>query len=192
MGSDNLVDAQHLTETLLHSFQSQKALAEKALAQVNDEDFLRPFEGETDPVAITVKHVGGNLRSRWREFLTSDGEKPDRHRDREFELEPGDTRASIEAVWQAGWAELVGTLESLAPEDWARTVTIRGEPHSVPQAALRSLGHTSYHVGQIVQMCRRRAGTGWQTLSIPKNKSEEFRVNPTTYLNPHPGDPGAH
>lgn len=185
-------DASHWNATILHTFQSQRRLAERALAQVSDLDFLRRLEGEPEPLAIVVKHVGGNLRSRWRAFLTSDGEKPDRHRDREFELGPEDTRASIEALWTAGWSELTRTLEALSPADWERTVTIRGEPHSVTEAALRSLAHTSYHVGQIVRLARRCAGDAWQTLSIPKGDSEAFRLNPTSYLSPPVNDPGAH
>lgn len=182
----------HLNETVLQTFLRQKQLAERAWAQVGDDDFMRTLEGEADPLAITVKHVGGNLRSRWRDFLTTDGEKEDRHRDREFVLEDGDTRASIEALWSEGWGEILNTLEALDPDDWNATVTIRGEAHTVTEAALRSLSHTSYHVGQIVQMSRRAAGEAWQPLSIPKGESEQFRLNPTSYLNPHPGDPGAH
>ena len=185
-------DLDHLTRSVHFTFQSQRRLAERALAQVPDADFLTTLPGERDPLAIVVKHVGGNLRSRWRAFLTTDGEKPDRHRDREFELREGDTRSSLMELWEAGWAELDATFEALTPADWTRTITIRGEPHTVTEAALRSLAHTSYHVGQIVGIARRIAGDAWQTLSIPKGESEAFRLNPTAYLNPHPGDPGAH
>ncbi|MFT5288125.1 MAG: hypothetical protein ACI8QS_001311 [Planctomycetota bacterium] len=183
--SDSKEDAPaHLTATLLHTFRGQRTLAERALAQVPDGDFTRVLPGEIAPLAITVKHVGGNLRSRWREFLTTDGEKPDRHRDTEFELAAGDDRASIEALWNAGWGELMKTLEMLDPTDWDRTITIRGETHSVAEASLRSLAHTSYHVGQIVQMSRRIAGDTWQGLSIPRGQSEAFRQNPAPNLKP--------
>ena len=183
--SDSKEDAAaHLTATLLLTFRGQRTLAERALAQVPDGDFLCLLPGEVAPLAITVKHVGGNLRSRWREFLSTDGEKADRHRDGEFELAAGDDRASIEALWNAGWDELMNTLEALTPGDWDRTVTIRGEAHSIAEASLRSLAHTSYHVGQIVQMSRRIAGGTWKGLSIPKGQSEAFRQNPSSYLKP--------
>ena len=167
-------DPAALWEDLRHVFQSQKDLADRALAQVDDASFLTPLEGQIDPLGVTVKHVGGNLRSRWRDFLTTDGEKPDRHRDREFELAPDEDRAAVMAIWEAGWRELFGTLETLTAEDGSALVTIRGEPHTVTQAALRSLAHTSYHVGQIVQLARRAAGEAWQTLSIPRGGSGAF------------------
>ena len=178
------IDPARLSADLLHTFRTHKALAESALAQVSDGDFLQSLPGATNALAVTVKHVGGNLRSRWRDFLASDGEKPDRHRDGEFELKEGEGRDSVLSLWEAGWAELFGTLESLQAVDWARTVTIRGEAHSVSQAALRSLAHTSYHVGQIVDGSRRAAGDAWKTLSIPRGQSEAFGRNPSAYLAP--------
>jgi len=168
-----------LTATVLHVFRQQRAVAERALAQVGEEDFFARA-GAEDPLAIVVKHVGGNLRSRWRDFLTTDGEKPDRRRDGEFELVAGDTRAALESLWADGWGELERNLGSLEPDDWERTVTIRGEPHSVLEAALRSLAHTSYHVGQIVERCRRLAGSDWTTLSIPRGASEGYRPAPSS------------
>jgi hypothetical protein len=170
------------TADFRHVFRDQKQLADQALAQVDDASFLTPLEGESDPLGVTVKHVGGNLRSRWRDFLTTDGEKPDRHRDREFELGPGDDRAALMALWEAGWGELFGALEELRADDWSAVVTIRGEPHTVLQATLRSLAHTSYHVGQIVKLARRAAGPAWQTLSIQRGGSEAFRKRPKKYL----------
>jgi hypothetical protein len=173
-----------LGQALVHTFRYHKELAERALAQVDDERFLEPLEGEIDPLAVKVKHVGGNLRSRWRDFLESDGEKPDRRRDGEFELAPGEGRSAIMDLWERGWGELFGALESLRPADWSRRVAIRGELHTVPEAALRSLAHTSYHVGQIVQLARRAAGPAWKTLSIARGSSEAFRARPDDYLRP--------
>jgi len=190
--STTAFDPSALARDLLHCFRNQKDLADRALAQLSDAAFLAPGAGAVDPIAITVKHVGGNLRSRWRDFLTTDGEKPDRHRDTEFELAAGESRADVTALWEAGWAEVLGTLEGLAPADWTATVTIRGEPHSVAQAALRSLAHTSYHVGQIVQSAKAAAGDAWHTLSIPRHGSEAFRIRPAQYLDGPKDDPGSH
>ena len=176
------LDAALLTGDIRHVFESQKALADRALAQVDDASFFARQPGEVDPLAVTVKHVGGNLRSRWRDFLTTDGEKPDRRRDSEFELGRDDDRATLMALWEAGWSELFETFDALRPEDWAKRITIRGEPHTVSQAALRSLAHTSYHVGQIVQLSKRAVGECWQTLSIPRGGSESFRQAPAPYL----------
>lgn len=162
-----MTDSAALARDLLQAFRSQKSFADGALAQVTDEVFLKPRVGELDPIGVTVKHVGGNLRSRWRDFLTTDGEKDDRNRDGEFEL-GGDDRAAIMALWEAGWTILFDTLAELETADWSTTVTIRGESHSVSLAALRSLAHTSYHVGQIVQLAKRSAGSEWHTLSIPR------------------------
>ena len=181
-----------LTAALRHTFRNQKQLAEKALAQVTDEQFLARQEAAIDPVAVTVKHVGGNLRSRWSEFLTTDGEKPDRNRDGEFALAEGEDRAAIMALWEAGWSELFGTLDALQPVDWSAQVTIRGEAHTVSEAALRSLAHTSYHVGQIVLLAKRAAGKRWGTLSIPRARSEAFRIRPARYLDGPRDDPGSH
>lgn len=167
-------DSAALARDLLQTFRSQKSFADGALAQVTDEVFCGPRAGELDPIGVTVKHVGGNLRSRWREFLTTDGEKDDRNRDGEFELE-GDDRAAIMALWEAGWTILFDTLAELETADWSTTVTIRGQPHSVALAALRSLAHTSYHVGQIVHVAKRAAGAEWQTLSIPRGGSPSFQ-----------------
>lgn len=174
-----------LRSALVHTLRYHKQLAEDALAQVTDAELLAPLPGEEDPIAVKLKHVGGNLRSRWREFLTSDGEKPDRHRDVEFELARGEGRAQVMELWERGWSELFGALEALRPEDFERVVTIRGEPHSVVQAAIRSLAHTCYHVGQIVQLAKRAAGSRWRTLSIPRGESERFRrARPVDYLAP--------
>ena len=167
-------DSAALARDLLRTFRSQKSLADKALAQVSDGTFSAPREAETDPIGVTVKHVGGNLRSRWRDFLTTDGEKDDRNRDGEFEL-GSDDRAALMALWESGWETLFDALAELETADWSATVTIRGEPHTVALAALRSLAPTSYHVGQIVHVAKHAAGADWKTLSIPRGGSAQFR-----------------
>jgi hypothetical protein len=163
----------YITDTL-EAFRSYKKMAEKALAQVSDEEFFRAIDPESNPLAVIVKHIGGNLRSRWTEFLTTDGEKPDRFRDSEFVSE-GDTRASTMQLWATGWAALTATFESLRPEDLDKTVTIRTEEFTVVRAASRSLAHTCSHVGQIVFLAKHLRSSEWKNLSIPRNSSEEFR-----------------
>lgn len=154
-------------------YRQYKGYCERAAAQVSDEDFFTPLAGSPNSIAVLMKHLGGNHRSRWRNFLTTDGEKRDRDRESELTVE-GETRASIEARWEAGWAIAFEELAALEPTDLERTVTIRGEPLSVVQAIHRNLTHAAYHTGQIVQLARRFAGEAWQTLSIAPGKSEEF------------------
>ena len=162
----------------LRQFRKYKALADGALAQVGESRSL-PDDRSPSPTAsrVVMKHVSGNMRSRWTDFLTTDGEKPDRNRDSEFELAPDDTRARILERWEAGWQLLFDALTPLSPADVSRTVTIRGEPHTVLQAVNRQLTHYAYHVGQIVFLARHFAGTRWTSLSIPKGKSKEFDVS---------------
>ncbi len=150
-----------------------KKLAERAMDQVGDEDLFTVLDPEANSIAIIVKHMTGNMRSRWTDFLTTDGEKPDRNRDTEF-IDPPATRAALMAEWENGWARVFDTLESLSDEDLARTVTIRGEPHSVMQAINRQLAHYPHHVGQIVLLAKHFASDHWQSLSVPRNKSAEF------------------
>jgi hypothetical protein len=163
----------YLTDTL-EAFTSYRKMAEKALAQVSDEEFFRSIDPESNSLAVIVKHLGGNLRSRWTDFLTTDGEKPDRFRDGEFVSE-GDTRESIMELWVTGWTALIATFESLGPEDLDKIVTIRAEEFTVVRAATRSLAHTSSHVGQIVFLAKHLRSSEWKNLSIPRNSSEEFR-----------------
>ncbi len=151
-----------------------RAMAERALAQVDDAAFFAALDQENNPLALQVKHVGGNLRSRFTDYLHSDGEKPDRRRDGEFELHDGDTRDALMALWATGWARLEGTLAGLTPADLLKAVTIRGEPHTVVQSLARNLAHVAYHVGQIVLLAKHAAGPGWQTLSVPRGQSEQF------------------
>jgi hypothetical protein len=154
-------------------FRANKLLADKAIAQLIDEQLRLPLDRNTNSVAVIMKHVAGNLLSRWTDFLTSDGEKPDRDRDTEF-VDTFTTRAELLARWESGWQRLFDTLASLRPGDLSKTVTIRGEPHSVPLAIQRSLGHCCYHVGQIVMIARILAGDHWQTITIPRNQSADF------------------
>jgi hypothetical protein len=154
-------------------FRYYKKLAERAIAQCPDAALFTILDAESNSIGIIVKHMAGNMRSRWTDFLTSDGEKPDRHRDTEFEAPPT-TRAELMEMWECGWKILFGALEPLSDADLARTITIRTEPHSVMQAINRQVAHYSYHVGQIVYLARHFAGDKWQTLTIPKKKSAEF------------------
>ena len=151
-------------------------LADQALAQVDDAGFGFTLDAESNSLALIVKHVASNLRSRWTDFYATDGEKPDRHRDREFELEPEDTRAALMARWEAGWSCLLETLDRMTPEDLSRTVVIRAEPHTVTRAALRSLAHTAGHVGQIVLLAKHVSSDRWRSLSIPRGQSEQVNA----------------
>jgi len=160
-------------EDALSLFRFSKSLAERAMAQVTDEQLFVTLDPDANSIAIIVKHMAGNMRSRWTDFLTTDGEKPDRNRDREF-IDPPATRAELLAVWEDGWNCLFAAIEPLTDADLARTVTIRGESHSVLQAINRQLGHLSYHVGQIVLLAKHFAGDHWQSLSVPRNRSAEF------------------
>jgi hypothetical protein len=160
----------------LRSLRGHKRLAEGAMAQVTDEEFFRQLDPEANSIAILAKHMAGNMRSRFTDFLTSDGEKPDRNRDREFLLDAGTTRAEVMRWWEAGWACVFAAVEPLPTEDLARTVTIRGEPHSVLMAIHRQVAHYAYHVGQIVLLAKHMRGAEWKSLSVPRGKSEEFNA----------------
>jgi hypothetical protein len=153
-----------------------KAQADKALAQTSDEHLFATLDPESNSIAIIMKHMAGNMRSRWTDFLTSDGEKPDRERDTEFELDAADTRERVFALWEDGWARTLGALTSLTPADLGRTVHVRGEPHSVVEAINRQLTHYAAHVGQIVLLAKHYAGADWTTLSIPRGQSKQFDV----------------
>ncbi|HEY0659451.1 MAG TPA: DUF1572 family protein [Pyrinomonadaceae bacterium] len=164
-----------LTETV-NSFRSYKTLAEKAMAQVSDEEFFRVVDKEANSIAVIVKHLGGNLRSRWSDFLTADGEKATRNRDSEFVNYETDTRESLIEFWENGWKILFKTLESLTVDDLGKTVKIRGEDFTVVKAINRGMAHTAYHIGQITFLAKHFRSSDWETLSIPKNKSAEFNA----------------
>lgn len=155
------------------SFRKYKKLAERAFEQVNDDEFFEAIDAEANSIAVIVKHIAGNLHSRWRDFLTTDGEKSDRNRDAEFEM-TDDSRESLMDLWATGWQTLFDNLCPLTKEDFAATVTIRGEPHSVVEAINRQLTHYSYHIGQIVLLAKHFKSSGWRSLSVPKNRSAEF------------------
>jgi uncharacterized damage-inducible protein DinB len=160
-------------EDSLALFAYYKKLAERAIDQVSDEQLVVTLDHEGNSIATIVKHMAGNMRSRWTDFLTADGEKPDRNRDSEFE-EPPATRAELLGLWEAGWSCLFSALQPLTDADLIRTVTIRGEKHSVMQAINRQLAHYPHHVGQIVLLAKHFAGDRWQTLSVPRKGSAEF------------------
>ena len=154
-------------------FRQYKKLAERAMAQLADDQLFTVLDEESNSIAIVVKHMAGNMRSRWTDFLTSDGEKPDRHRDSEFEDAPA-TREALLALWEQGWGCLFGALEPLTDADLSRAVTIRGEAHSVMQAINRQLAHYPYHCGQIVFLAKHLNHGGWTSLTVPRGKSQDF------------------
>jgi hypothetical protein len=167
--------ASHYLEEIRRQFRGHKRMAEAAMAQLDDADLFTLIDSESNSVAILVKHMAGNARSRFTDFLTTDGEKPDRFRDREFEVSATTTREEVMRWWEEGWSYVFSTLDSLKPEDLTRTVTIRQEPHTVLQALNRALAHYAQHVGQIVFLAKHLRSKQWQTLSIPRGKSEEFK-----------------
>ncbi len=160
-------------EDSLALFRHSKKLADSAIAQVSDESLLSTLDPEMNSIALIIKHLAGNMRSRWTDFLTTDGEKPDRNRDSEF-VEPPLTREQIIGVWEEGWRFLFSAIEPLSEGDLSRTVTIRGEAHSVMQAINRQIAHISYHCGQIVLLAKHFKGSDWQSLSIPRGQSAHF------------------
>jgi hypothetical protein len=170
--------ATHYLEEASRQMRGNKRLAESAIAQLSDEELFSTLDPESNSIAILVKHLAGNMRSRFTDFLTTDGEKPDRFRDREFELTANTTRADMMKWWDEGWATVFATLGSLQPEDVMRSVTIRGEPHTVLQAMNRALAHYAAHIGQIVFLAKHLKSNQWKTLSIPRGKSEEFKTAP--------------
>lgn len=167
------VGAAYLAD-LLRNFRSYKKLAEEALAQTSDEDIFRLLDNHANSIAILIKHMAGNMGSRWTDFLTTDGEKPDRHRDREFEIDPGTTRANVMKWWEDGWRCVFEAITPLRPEDLSRTVFIAGREHTVLQAISRQLLHYAGHVNQIVLLAKHFRGREWKSLSIPKGQSETF------------------
>lgn len=168
----------------LRELRKLKGLAERAIAQLPDDALFSELDGANissvplrgNSLAIVMKHMAGNMRSRWTDFLTTDGEKPDRRRDTEFVLDDGDTPEQLHERWQQGWAITLDSIGSLEPADLERSVTIRGEPHTVPQAIMRQSSHYAYHVGQLVHLARHLAGDDWEYLSVAPGKSAEYDV----------------
>ena len=157
-------------EDALAVFKQYKLLGERAMAQVSDAQLFASLDEESNSIAIIVKHMTGNMRSRWTDFLTTDGEKPNRNRDSEF-VDPPATREALMREWQDGWARVFGAIEPLSDADMGRVVTIRGEEHSVMQAINRQLAHYPQHIGQIILLAKHYAGDKWQTLSVARNRS---------------------
>lgn len=158
------------------NFRGTKRLAEGAMNQLRDNEFFIALDPEANSIAIIVKHLAGNMRSRFTDFLTTDGEKPDRNRDQEFIMNANTTREDVMGWWEAGWKHVFDAVAQLKPEDVSRTVTIRGEPHTVMQAVFRQLAHYAYHCGQIVFLAKHFRSSDWKTLSIPRNKSAEVNA----------------
>ncbi|HZS04577.1 MAG TPA: DUF1572 family protein [Blastocatellia bacterium] len=164
--------AQHYLDDSIEQFRKLKVMADKAIAQVDDRELFFAPDPESNSIAVIIKHISGNQRSRWTDFLTSDGEKPNRHRDTEFEIDETTTRETVLEWWEGGWKCLFDALEPLRPEDLMRTVTIRGLPHTVVMAINRQLTHYASHVGQIVFLAKQLKAGDWKTLSIPRGQSE--------------------
>jgi hypothetical protein len=158
------------------TFRYHKSVADRALAQIGDEYLHTLVDGDANSIAIILKHVAGNLRSRYTDFLTTDGEKPDRNRDGEFEMPERASRAELLGAWDRAFGLVLETIAALNPDDLARTVYVRKEPFTVVEALNRSVTHTAYHVGQIVLLAKHFAASNWKTLTIPKGKSAEVEV----------------
>jgi hypothetical protein len=175
--------AAHYLEEARRQLRGHKRMGESAISQLKDDELFITLDPEANSVAILVKHLAGNMRSRFTDFLTSDGEKPNRFRDQEFELTPATTRADVMKWWDEGWACVFAAIDPLHPEDVMRTVTIRNEPHTVLQAINRQLAHYAQHIGQIVFLAKHLRSKEWKTLSVPRGKSEEFnsKMAPKTY-----------
>jgi uncharacterized damage-inducible protein DinB len=167
--------ADYLDE-IFRGLRGHKRLADDSIAQLSDQQFFAQLDPESNSVAIIVKHMAGNLRSRFTNFLTTDGEKPDRNRDQEFLL-TSDTRDQLLQWWEQNWELLFETINSLQPGDLERTVTVRGQPHSVLQALSRAVSHCAYHTGQISFLAKHWKGAEWKSLSVPKGQSEQFNAN---------------
>jgi hypothetical protein len=168
--------AKHYLDESLHSFRNYKKLAEKAFDQVSDDEFFVAIDEESNSIAVIIKHMTGNMFSRWTDFLTTDGEKPTRHRDMEFVITPETTRAEMVERWEKGWQVVFDAIEPLTPEDLARKVFIRGEEHSVLEAISRQQTHYASHIGQIIFLAKHLRSKDWKTLSIARNRSAEFNA----------------
>ncbi len=168
---------QHLLNDTRLQLRKLKEQADQAIAQVSDADLFAVLDPEANSIAIIMKHLAGNMRSRWTDFLTTDGEKPNRERDQEFILEGGETRGQLIAMWEGGWKVFLDAVSSLTIADLGKTVHIRGQAHTVVEAINRQVIHYSAHVGQIVLLAKHYAGSNWHTLSIPRGKSKEFNAS---------------
>jgi uncharacterized damage-inducible protein DinB len=167
---------QHYLDDALKWFRYYKQLAERAIAQISDQDFFRTIDEGSNSIAVNIKHIAGNMISRWTDFLTTDGEKPERNRDLEFVMLPETTQEEMLTYWERGWKVTFEAIEPLTADDLLRTVIIRGQDHTVVQAINRQLAHYAYHVGQIVYLAKHFKSSEWRSLSVPKNKSAEFNA----------------
>ena len=170
------VIVQNYFDDALSSFRAYKKLADKAVAQLKDEEFFVTLDEEANSVAVVMKHMAGNMLSRWTDFLTSDGEKPNRNRDMEFVIEPHTSKDDVLAYWERGWKSVFDALEPLRLEDFEKKITIRGEEHTVVQAINRQMTHYAYHIGQIVFLAKHFRSAEWKSLSIPRNRSTDFNA----------------
>lgn len=178
MSSEAIV--QNYLEDAISSLRAYKKLADKAVAQLQDDELFVAPDEESNSIAVIMKHMAGNMFSRWTDFLTSDGEKPNRNRDMEFVIEAQTTKDDVLAYWERGWACVFEALGPLRLEDFEKKVTIRGEEHTIVEAINRQLMHYSYHIGQMVFLAKHFRSTEWKSLSIPRNKSAEFNAAPAS------------
>jgi hypothetical protein len=174
MSSEAIVQNYH--EDAVKAFRAYKKLTEKAIAQLKDEEFFVTLDEEANSVAVVMKHMAGNMISRWTDFLTSDGEKPDRNRDMEFVVDAQTTKDDVIAYWERGWKCVLDAIEPLTVKDFEKTVLIRGEKHTIVQAINRQLMHYAYHIGQIVFLAKHFRSAEWKSLSIPRNRTADFNA----------------
>lgn len=165
---------EHYLADVISSFKAYKKLAEKALAQVSDDELFATVDDESNSIAVIMKHMAGNMISRWTDFLTTDGEKPDRNRDMEFVITPDSTKEDLFSYWNRGWQTVIAALEPLSESDFDKRVLIRGQEHSIIEAVNRQMTHYAYHIGQIAFLAKHFRGSDWKSLSIPRNRSAEF------------------
>ena len=175
--------ATHYLEDSIASLSAYKKLADKALDQLNEDEFFITLDKEANSIAVIMKHMAGNMLSRWTDFLTTDGEKPNRNRDLEFVIEPKTGKEDVLAYWEKGWQRVFAALEPLTADDLGKKVVIRDEEHTVIQAINRQLMHYANHIGQIVFLAKHFRSSEWKSLSIPRNRSAEFNA----YLAEKPG-----
>jgi len=177
MESMNESLATHYLQDSIASLRAYQKMADKAIAQLRDEEYFVTLDAEANSIAVIMKHMAGNMFSRWTDFLSTDGEKPDRNRDMEFVIEPKTSKEDVVAYWEKGWQRVFDALEPLGADDLERKVLIRGEEHTVVQAINRQLMHYSYHIGQIVFLAKHFRSAEWKSLSIPRNRSAEFNAS---------------
>ena len=175
MSSEAIVQNYH--EDAVKALRAYKKLAEKAIAQLHDDEFFVTLDEESNSVAVVMTHMAGNMLSRWTDFLVSDGEKPNRNRDMEFVIDAQTSKDDVLAYWERGWKCVFDAVEPLTPEDFEKTVLIRGEAHTIVQAINRQLMHYAYHIGQIVFLAKHFRSAEWKSLSIPRNRSAEFNAS---------------